>query len=121
MFSDFVIFKVIFPTVDRHCLSNFAKILIYFWMFFNRQRSSTTYDLDRKLRAVSQAEEESNKRNKDLLKTLTKVSKQANTLNDKTERLRRIRVSYFIAINNNLCLHLSGVNDEPISKVLPYK
>ena len=75
----------------------FSDKKLYFFPLFDRQNSSNrnTYELDKKLRAVSQAEEESNKRNQDLLKTLTQVSKQANTLNEKTDRLRRIRVSFY--------------------------
>ena len=53
------------------------------------------HELNKKLRAVSLAEQESNIRNQELLKTLGKVSKQATTLNNKTERLKKVRVRYF--------------------------
>ena len=55
-------------------------------------------NLNRKLRAVSAAEEESKRRNEDFLRALTKVAKHADALNVKTEKLKRIRVRLILKI-----------------------
>jgi len=60
--------------------------------FLFTRNDNNVHQLNRKLRAVSEAEHKSNRRNQELLNTLTKASKHASVLNDKTERLKRVRV-----------------------------